>query len=303
MPVPRRGAGGAQVRLDLGVGRLKAGVTIDSGRQPSSRRCRQQLEQEFPQQNQGSRYYAESLRDALVGDTKRPLLLLLAAVGFVLLIACANVGNLLLARALARQQEMAVRAGARRRTRTARGADRSPRRLVLALAGGLVGVVVAWRAAPALASLVPQAAAVPGPRPRRPERVGPGVLARRVARRGGRVRRRGVPGVGARCQRAARWSDSARTTMSGAARRAASGLVVAEIALAVVLLVGAGLTLRSFANLLAVDPGFSRRRVLTLQLGLPAGRYAERRRAAAYQRASSPRSRPCRRSTTSAPRR
>ena len=76
-----------------------------------------------------------------------------------------------------------------------------------------------------------------------------------------------------------------RTTMSGRARRAASGLVAAEIALAVVLLIGAGLTLRSFAKLISVEPGFTADGVITVQLGLPAGRFGEQpARSAAYQR-------------------
>ncbi|HEX5217915.1 MAG TPA: ABC transporter permease, partial [Vicinamibacterales bacterium] len=92
------------------VGRLNPGVTIDRAAAEFSA-LSQQFEREFLTQNQGSQYYTESLRDSLVGDTRRPLIMLLAAVGFVLLIACANVGNLLLARSLGRQQELAMRLG------------------------------------------------------------------------------------------------------------------------------------------------------------------------------------------------
>jgi putative ABC transport system permease protein len=264
------------------IGRLRPGATLEAA-QAEVTAISQQLEREFPAENRGTRYEATRLRDMLVGDTRRPLMLLLAAAGFVLLIACANVGNLLLARALGRQQELAVR--------VALGASRQRlvvhvliEGLALGLTGGLAGVGVAWYAAPILTALIPSAASVTGIGA---TGIDTSVLLFAVAAAVvSAVLCSGVACVGLLHTDRAALLAQRRGTMAPGARRAAAGLVVAEIALAVVLLAGAGLTLISFGNLLAVDPGFTPAGVLTVEFALPDGRYtADDARRAFYERA------------------
>jgi predicted permease len=265
-----------------GLGRLKPGLTLDAAGADLTT-ISQQMEREHPEENRGTRYEARSLRDTLVGDTRRPLVLLLAAAGFVLLIACANVGNLLLARALGRQQELAVRValGASRRRLVVQVLSEG---LALALAGSAAGVIVAWYSAPVVGALIPNSGFMPGLD--RPAIDGPVLLFAVGAAVVSALMFSAIACVGLLHTERAGALGQRRGTMTSGARRAAASLVAAEIALAVVLLAGAGLTLVSFNKLLSVDPGFTPNGVLTVEFELPDGRYqADEARRAFYQRA------------------
>jgi len=231
------------------------------------------LQHEYPRSNQASEYFALPLRDAVVGDTKPALLLLLAAVGVVLLIACANVANLMVARSLARRREMAVRM-ALGAGRTQLVAQLLAESLMLALAAGCAGVLVAMWGVRGLVALLPASVVAPGLADIRIDgrvlaftlgvSVATAILFGLVAAL--TVKRESASGA---------LVAPGRVTMSRTARRATSALVVVEIALAIVLLVGAGLILRSFVRLLAVDPGFRVEQVMTIEFAVPSDRYKD----------------------------
>ena len=257
------------------VGRLRATVTPAQAQRELSALAAD-LAREQPAFNRGWTLRLVSLRDQATAGVRDGLLILLGAVALVLLIGCANVANLLLARASSRYQEIAIRAalGASRRRLILQMLSES---ILLAVAGGALGLLVA-------AWLVDLPAAVP--------LAAPSVFVP-YATQADQVQLDGVVlaftlGVSVltgllfgivpalRASRPSLYSAlSARGHGSTdvARVRIRQTLVVAEVALALTLLIGAGLLLRSFANLRAVDPGFRADRVLTVDLNLPRSQY------------------------------
>jgi predicted permease len=258
------------------IGRLRPGATIEQATAQFKTIVARNLER-LPERRafsitSGFSGYAIGLRDQIVGDVRTPLYILQAGVVLVLLIACANVANLLLIRATGRHRELAIRAtlGA--------GHARIARQLftegiVLSLVGAAAGLLVGFAGLKALIALSttqlpgsPVAALHP---PVVLFTIGLAVLTGVVFGV--------VPAVTiARGNMAAFLKDdSSRGTATRGTGATRNILVVAETAIAVVLLVGAGLLLRSFARLQTVDPGFSTENVLTAQIELPATRYPQ----------------------------
>lgn len=226
-----------------------------------------------PAAREGVTVTAEPLNEWLVGrDLSRALWFVLGAVGFVLLIGCVNVANLLLSRAAARQRELAVRG--------ALGAGRGrlvrqllTESLLLSLVGGFAGVALAYAGLRVLIGLAPANL------PRIAEAsVDPTVLGFALAVSLASAMLFGlVPALtsAARDPREALAEGTLRGTASVSGRRSRRVLVAVELALSVILLVGAGLLLRSFAELRATDPGFQTANLLTFSLSLQGERYAE----------------------------
>jgi putative ABC transport system permease protein len=282
LPIPLTAPDERKSEWVFALARLEPGQTLERANADLAAMSRR-METAFPRSNQGSVYYAEPLREALVGNVKTALMLLLGAVTAVLLIGCSNVANLLLTRALGRRREMAVRLalGAGRGRLAAQLLAES---LVLAALAGIAGVAVAHWGARALVALIPASVSVPG---LAEVRTNGAVLAFALALTVVTTLAFGLIGVATiRAEHASSALVTAgRASMSARARRFMSGLVAGEIAFAFILLIGAGLIMRSFAGLLAVDPGFRYDGIATVDIALPPDRYAEpEAREAFYQR-------------------
>jgi putative ABC transport system permease protein len=222
------------------------------------------LEKEYPDSNDKTGVSLLPLHDYLVGDIRPVLLVLLAAVGAVLLISCANVANLLLARATARAKEISIRTtlGASRRRLLRQLLTES---VLLALGGGVLGLLLAVLGVPSLLALSPpdirQFTQIGINR----EVLGFSFLASVICG----VAFGLIPALQASRSNPNEFLKEGERGSTGNRGRTRSALVIAEVGLSLVLLVGAGLLVKSFARLMDVDPGFGPDRLLTFNLGLP----------------------------------
>ena len=252
------------------VGRLKPGITLERA-QADMGRVAAELRLQFPDFNTGWTARVVGLREQLTGDVKPALFVLLGAVAFVLLIACANVANLLLARATARQRELAVRAalGAGRGRLVRQLAAES---LVLAGAGGLGGLLLAWWMLHFLR--VTAADRLPVQRLESVQIDGAVLLFTLGASLLSGLLFGIAPALSAAGTALTdALKEGGRTGTAARGNRTRRAFVVVEIALALVLLVGAGLLIRSFAKLMDVNPGFQPQQTITMRLNLPGVRY------------------------------
>jgi putative ABC transport system permease protein len=255
------------------IGRLKAGISLQSA-QADIDTITARLEKQYPETNTG----LGATVYPIVADTVRlydtALWVMMGAVGFVLLIACANVANLMLARASGRQKEIALRA--------ALGASRwriirqlLTESLIVALVGGALGVLVAFWGIDALRASNPGEAAKFAPGWSELGINAPVLLfTLGLSLLSGLVFGLAPAWQVSKPDLNSALKEGGRQT-SGGSHRLRSSLVIFEVALSLVLLVGAGLLLRSFMSLLKTNPGFNPHNVLTMHLVLPGARYKE----------------------------
>ncbi|HSH38579.1 MAG TPA: ABC transporter permease, partial [Chthoniobacterales bacterium] len=257
-------------RYAQAVARLKPGVTIEQA-QAEMTGIAKQLEQMHPKSNTSWGVNLVRMHEEIVGEIRPILIVLLAAVAFVLLIACANVANLLLSRAAARQKELALRAalGASRMRLVRQMLTES---VLLALMGGVVGVLLAYWGIQLLIGFGPDNI------PRLSEiTIDPRVLAFTfgISLVTGLVFGL-VPALQtSRPDLNDALKEGSRGSTGGRSRTLRNVFVVAEVSLALVLLIGAGLMIRSFMRLQSVETGFNRENVLTMRVQLPRKTYAE----------------------------
>ena len=247
------------------IGRLKPGVSAQQA-EADMKTIAQQLEQSYPNTNKGWSATVVPSIDQSVGAIRPALMILMAGIAFVLVMASVNVANLLLARSIAREKELA--------TRAALGAGRArivrqllTESVLFAIAGGLVGMIVMWWTVRGLIALAP--ADLP--------RMNEVAVNWRVLLAAGLTTM--VTGIlvgvlpalsSASVNPQASLQDASRGTVGGALRRRArAGLVIAEVALAVAITTGAVLLLRSFVSVTNVNPGFETSQLLTWQMNLP----------------------------------
>jgi predicted permease len=251
------------------VARLAAGVTIARANE-DMRGVAERLAREYPDTNRQVGAVVIPVQEDALGDTRLQLVLLLAAAGCVLLIACANITSLLLSRALGRSGEMAVRAaiGA---TRGRLVRQMIVEAMILAIAGGALGVALAPALMRVLRTMIPLTVPAPETSALDPQVLGFALLLS--------VATGILFSIVPACQ-------TARGSLSRALQHAGragiggralprDGLVVAQIAVALVLLVGAGLLVRTLANLRGIDLGYRPDRLLTMRTSLPQPRYAD----------------------------
>ena len=252
------------------LGRLKPGVTAAPA-QSEMAAMEQRLAEQFPNENKGWGIRIVSLQADMAGNVRTALLVLLGAVGFVFLIACANVASLQLARAASRRREIAIRValGAGRQRLLRQFLTES---VLLSVIGGVVGLLLAYEA---LQGLI---AWLPADLPRVSEihvdaRVLAFVMTLSVLSGvifGLAPAWHGTESRLAEALEGARGAGEERTS-----HHARNIFVIAETALAIVLLIGAGLFIRSFARLQQVNVGFNPAQLLTAQIGLPRAQYAK----------------------------